>query len=177
MDDAIRIERALVADAIAAGARSIQFDFPLYPYLCDRAWIARFEAAEYRIENLVEAALGADAAVLEGIPDDVTVGLHICRGNYRSSWICEGSVEPVAEQVFGELPYDVFLVEWDDRGRDGGFEPIRFLREGSIMVMGIVSTSKTSARRRPGAADGGGRSDRGAGSTVWRSVLSAGSPP
>jgi 5-methyltetrahydropteroyltriglutamate--homocysteine methyltransferase len=54
--------------------------------------------------------------------------------------MCEGSLEPVAERVFGELPYDAFLVEWDDQGRDGGFEPIRFLRPDSIMVMGLVST-------------------------------------
>jgi 5-methyltetrahydropteroyltriglutamate--homocysteine methyltransferase len=78
--------------------------------------------------------------VLEGIPDDVTVALHVCRGNYRSSWMCEGSLEPVASRVFGELPYDAFLVEWDDLGRDGGYEPVRFLRQGAVMVMGIVST-------------------------------------
>jgi 5-methyltetrahydropteroyltriglutamate--homocysteine methyltransferase len=54
--------------------------------------------------------------------------------------MCEGSLEPVAEHVFGKLPYDAFLVEWDDLGRDGGFEPVRFLRGGSTMVMGILST-------------------------------------
>ena len=140
VDDAIEIERGLVADAIAAGARYIQFDFPLYPYLVDPAWTARFEDAGHRIDDVLEAAIAADAAVLKGIPDEVTVGLHICRGNYRSSWMCEGSLEPVAERVFGELPYDTFLVEWDDRRRDGGFEPIRFLRDGAVMVMGIVST-------------------------------------
>jgi 5-methyltetrahydropteroyltriglutamate--homocysteine methyltransferase len=58
--------------------------------------------------------------------------------------MCEGSLEHVADRVFGELPYDAFLVEWDDLGRDGGFEPVRFLREGAVMVMGIVST-KTPA--------------------------------
>jgi 5-methyltetrahydropteroyltriglutamate--homocysteine methyltransferase len=137
---AIEIERGLVADAISAGARSIQFDFPLYPYLVDRAWIARFEAAGHDIDRVLDAAIAADMAVLEGIPDDVITGLHICRGNFRSSWMCEGSLEPVAERVFGELPYDVFLVEWDDLGRDGGFEPIRFLRGGSTMVMGLIST-------------------------------------
>ncbi len=137
---AIEIERGLVADAVAAGARHVQFDFPLYPYLCDPRWVERFEAAGHDMGATLEAALAADAAVLEGIPDDVAVGLHICRGNYRSSWMCEGSLEPVAEQVLGELPYDAFLVEWDDLGRDGGFEPIRFLRSGSIMVMGLVST-------------------------------------
>jgi 5-methyltetrahydropteroyltriglutamate--homocysteine methyltransferase len=140
VDHAIEIERALVADAIAAGARYVQFDFPLYPYLVDPRWVARFEEHGHDVDTLVDAAIAADAAVLEGIPDDVTVALHICRGNYRSSWMCEGSLEPVADRVFGSLPYDAFLVEWDDLGRDGGFEPVRFLREGSVMVMGIVST-------------------------------------
>ena len=141
---AIEIERTLVADAIAAGARYVQFDFPLYPYLVDPAWIERFEARGHAVDALVDAAVAADSAVLEGIPEDVTVALHICRGNYRSSWMCEGSLEPVAERVFGELPFDAFLVEWDDLGRDGGFEPVRHLRDGAVMVMGIVST-KTPA--------------------------------
>jgi 5-methyltetrahydropteroyltriglutamate--homocysteine methyltransferase len=144
VDAAIEIERRLVAEAVAAGARTIQFDFPLYPYLVDPAWVARFEAAGVDLERLMSAALAADAAALEGLPTCVTTALHICRGNYRSSWMCEGSLEPVAARVFGELPYDAFLVEWDDRRRDGGYEPIRFLREGAVMVMGIVST-KTMA--------------------------------
>ena len=139
---AIEIERGLVADAIAAGARYIQFDFPLYPYLVDPAWISRFEAAGHDVARALDAAIAADMAVLQGIPEGVTTALHICRGNFRSSWMCEGSLEPVAERVFGQLPYDTFLVEWDDLGRDGGFEPIRSLRDGSVMVMGIVS-SKT----------------------------------
>jgi 5-methyltetrahydropteroyltriglutamate--homocysteine methyltransferase len=140
VDHAIEIERGLVADAIEAGARYVQFDFPLYPYLVDPVWIGRFAEAGHDVTALVDRALAADTAVLDGIPDDVTVGLHICRGNYRSSWMCEGSLEPVAERVFGGLPYDTFLVEWDDLGRDGGFEPVRHLRRGATMVMGIVST-------------------------------------
>jgi 5-methyltetrahydropteroyltriglutamate--homocysteine methyltransferase len=119
-----------------------EFGFPLYPYLVDPTWIQRFEAAGHSVEGVLDAAIAADIAVLKDIPDDVTTALHICRGNYRSSWMCEGSLEPVAERVFGELPYDTFLVEWDDLGRDGGFEPIRFLRDGSTMVMGLIS-SKT----------------------------------
>ena len=141
---AIEIERALVADAIAAGARYIQFDFPLYPYLVDVAWTERFRTRGHDIDALIDTAIAADTAVLEGIPDDATTALHICRGNFRSSWMCEGSLEPVAERVFGGLPYDAFLVEWDDLGRDGGFEPVRHLRQGAVMVMGIVST-KTPA--------------------------------
>jgi 5-methyltetrahydropteroyltriglutamate--homocysteine methyltransferase len=137
---AIEIERALVADAVAAGADYIQFDFPLYPYLADPVWEARFREQGHEPADLLEAALAADTAVLDGLPGHVTTALHICRGNYRSAWMCEGSLEPVAEAVFGGLPYDSFLVEWDDLGRDGGFEPIRFLRKGSVMVMGLINS-------------------------------------
>jgi 5-methyltetrahydropteroyltriglutamate--homocysteine methyltransferase len=137
---AIEIERQLVREAVEAGGNYLQFDFPLYPYLVDPTWVARFEARGHPVADLVDAAIAADTAVLEGIPDEVTVALHICRGNFRSSWMCEGSLEPVAERVFGELPYDAFLVEWDDLGRDGGFESVRYLRGGSTMVMGILST-------------------------------------
>jgi 5-methyltetrahydropteroyltriglutamate--homocysteine methyltransferase len=137
---AIEIERALVADAIAAGAGYIQFDFPLYPYLVDPAWVARFRERGHDPAALLEAALAADTAVLHGIPGHVTTALHICRGNYRSSWMCEGSLEPVAEAVFAGLPFDAFLVEWDDRGRDGGYEPLRFLRPGSVVAMGLISS-------------------------------------
>jgi 5-methyltetrahydropteroyltriglutamate--homocysteine methyltransferase len=138
--DAIEIERGLVRDAIAAGGTYLQFDFPLYPYLVDPAWVARFEEHGHDVDTLVDVSVAADTAILEDIPSEVTTALHICRGNYRSSWMCEGSLEPVADRVFGTLSYDAFLVEWDDLGRDGGFEPVRYLREGSIMVMGIVST-------------------------------------
>ena len=140
VEHAVEIERALIADAIAAGATYVQLDFPLYPYLVDPAWIARFEAQGHDVAALVDAAIATDTAILEGVPAGVTTALHICRGNFRSSWMCEGSLEPVAERVFGELPYDAFLVEWDDLGRDGGYEPVRHLRQGSTMVMWIVST-------------------------------------
>ncbi len=140
VDAAVTIERELVADAVAAGANYVQFDFPLYPYLVDPAWTDRFEAAGHDVQQVLASALAADAAVIEGIPDHVTVALHICRGNFRSSWMCEGSLEPVAERVFGGLTYDTFLVEWDDLGRDGGFEAVRHLRPEAVMVMGIISS-------------------------------------
>ena len=142
---AIEIERGLIADAIEAGARYIQLDFPLYPYLVDPQWRERFKAAGLDVDEVLDRALAADNAVVKGIPADVTVGLHICRGNYRSRWLCEGSLEPLAERLFGELErYDTFLVEWDDVGRDGGYEPIRHVPSGKTMVMGLVS-SKTPA--------------------------------
>src|SRR5207244_9948164 len=142
----------------------------------DPAWVARVEHAGHAVDRLVDAAIEADLSVLDGIPEGVTTALHICRGNYRSSWMCEGSLEPVAERVFGELPYDAFLVEWDDVGRDGGFEPIRFLRDGSILVMGIVSTKTLSSRARRRCCDDWMRRARSSvAPTASRSVPSAGS--
>jgi 5-methyltetrahydropteroyltriglutamate--homocysteine methyltransferase len=137
---AIEIERGLIADAITAGARYVQLDFPLYPYLVDERWAGAFRKAGHDLERLLDGAIAADNAVLEGIPAGVTKALHVCRGNYRSRWLCEGSLAPVAERMFGELAYDAFLVEWDDVGRDGGYEPIRHVPAGKTMVMGLVST-------------------------------------
>ena len=139
---AIEIERELIADAVTAGCRYVQLDFPLYPYLVDPDWIARFEAAGHRIDDLLDRAVDADKAILAGIPDEVTTGLHVCRGNYRSRWLCAGALDPVAERVFGDLPYDAFLVEWDDVGRDGGFGSIRHTPPGRVVVMGLVSSKR-----------------------------------
>ena len=94
----------------------------------------------HRIDELLDRAIAADRAILDLIPAGVTTGLHVCRGNYRSSWLCSGSLEPVAERMFTELPYDVFLVEWEDVGRDGDYAPIRFVPDRATMVMGLVSS-------------------------------------
>jgi 5-methyltetrahydropteroyltriglutamate--homocysteine methyltransferase len=74
---AIEVERALVADAIAAGARYVQFDFPLYPYLVDPAWVARFEAAGHSREDVLRRAMVADASVARDIPEEVDGAAHL----------------------------------------------------------------------------------------------------
>jgi 5-methyltetrahydropteroyltriglutamate--homocysteine methyltransferase len=141
-EHAIEIERSLIAETIDAGCRYVQLDFALYPYLVDERWMARFEEAGHGFDALLDRAIAADRAIVDALPDGVTRGIHLCRGNYRSSWLCAGGLEPVAERMFAELPYDSFLIEWDDVGRDGGYEPIRHVPKGKLVVMGIVS-SKT----------------------------------
>ena len=69
----------------------------------------------------------------------VTVGMHICRGNNRSAWMARGSYEPIAERLFGEVGVDRFLLEYDTE-RAGGFEPLRFIRPGTTVVLGLVSS-------------------------------------
>jgi 5-methyltetrahydropteroyltriglutamate--homocysteine methyltransferase len=150
LEDTLAVQRELIAEAIEAGARYVQLDFPSYVQLIDDG------AREYAIvrqgldpEDFLDRALDLDRRVIEGFPDEVTFGMHICRGNHRSMWIYEGSLEPVAERIFTELPYDVFLVEWDDPERAGDYGALRHVpRNGPIVVLGIVSSKHPPVETR-----------------------------
>ena len=72
-------------------------------------------------------------------PSDMAICTHLCRGNYKSAWMAEGSYEHVAEALFTELDVDGFFLEYDDE-RSGGFEPLRFLPKGKMVVLGLVTT-------------------------------------
>ncbi len=78
---------------------------------------------------------------LAGRPDGMAVTTHMCRGNYKSSWVASGSYDFVAEALFDELEVDGFFMEWDDE-RSGGFEPLRFLPKGKVVVLGLVTTKR-----------------------------------
>jgi 5-methyltetrahydropteroyltriglutamate--homocysteine methyltransferase len=84
----------------------------------------------------------------------MTITTHVCRGNFRSAWIAEGGYEPVAERLFGGVPYDGYFLEYDT-ARAGGFEPLRFLpKGGKIAVLGLLTSksgeleSRDDIRRR-----------------------------
>jgi 5-methyltetrahydropteroyltriglutamate--homocysteine methyltransferase len=83
-------------------------------------------------------SLRADNELLRGF-DGVTFGIHLCRGNQRSMWHREGTYENIAERLLNELKHDRFLFEYDTP-RAGGFEPLRFLPKGKLVVLGLVST-------------------------------------
>src|ERR1019366_1028172 len=74
-------------------------------------------------------------------PDGMAVTTHMCRGNFRSSWVAEGGYDFVAEALFSELDVDGFFLEYDD-ARSGGFEPLRFVPEGKMVVLGLITTKK-----------------------------------
>jgi 5-methyltetrahydropteroyltriglutamate--homocysteine methyltransferase len=80
-------------------------------------------------------------AVLAGRPEDMVITTHTCRGNFRSGWGTEGSYDLVAEALFSELDVDGFFLEYDDE-RSGGFEPLRFVPKGKVVVLGLVTTKK-----------------------------------
>jgi len=80
-------------------------------------------------------------------PEGMSVTTHMCRGNYRSSWVAEGGYEHVAEALFHELEVDGFFMEWDDE-RSGGFEPLRLVPPGKQVVLGLVTTKRGALERK-----------------------------
>jgi 5-methyltetrahydropteroyltriglutamate--homocysteine methyltransferase len=101
----------------------------------------------------------ADAvnAAIRDVPEDMTVAIHTCRGNFKSTWLASGSYDFVAETAFSKLDVDAFFLEYDT-DRAGGFEPLRFVPKGKIVVLGLVSSKlpelekKDDIKRRIDAA-------------------------
>jgi 5-methyltetrahydropteroyltriglutamate--homocysteine methyltransferase len=135
------IQQELIRGVLDAGARSLQLDFPPYVVVCDANWAGQLREQGWDLDEMVDRCLDADRRVLEAVPDGIVTGLHICRGNYRSRWIWQGSLDPLAERIF-QLPYDRFLIEWEDTEREGDYSSLRFVPDGPIVVMGIVSSKK-----------------------------------
>jgi 5-methyltetrahydropteroyltriglutamate--homocysteine methyltransferase len=71
----------------------------------------------------------------------MAITTHMCRGNFRSSWVAEGGYDFVAEALFNDLQVDGFFMEWDDE-RSGGFEPLRFVPKGKVVVLGLVTSKR-----------------------------------
>ena len=141
-DDIVQAYRDAVAAFYAAGARYLQFDDTAWGYLCSAAEIDKAQARGIRTQGIAERYANLVNRVLDGKPDDLTITTHVCRGNFRSTWISSGGYEPVAEQLLGNTAYDGYFLEYDSE-RAGGFEPLRFLPEGDkTVVLGLI-TSKS----------------------------------
>ncbi|KAA9157986.1 5-methyltetrahydropteroyltriglutamate--homocysteine S-methyltransferase [Microbacterium lushaniae] len=143
-DDLVRTYRDALAAFYDAGARYLQFDDTAWAYLCSDVELAKARERGIDTDGIAERYATLLNRILDGKPDDLTVTTHVCRGNFRSTWISSGGYEPVAEQLLGNTAYDGYFLEYDS-DRAGGFEPLRFLPEGDkTVVLGLVTT-KTGA--------------------------------
>ncbi|KAL2143389.1 hypothetical protein VTI28DRAFT_10503 [Corynascus sepedonium] len=141
-DDLVKAYQAEIADLYAAGCRFVQLDDTNLAYLCDEGM--RAEAAKRHGEDpqkLTKQYAALINAAISQRPKDMVIGIHLCRGNFRSQWFAEGGYEPVAEVLFKELDVDVYFLEYDD-ARSGDFSPLRFLPENKIVVLGVMSSKK-----------------------------------
>jgi 5-methyltetrahydropteroyltriglutamate--homocysteine methyltransferase len=123
------------------GCTYLQFDDTSLAYLNDPKQREHVREIGGDAEHQHEAYIRHINEALAGRPDGMSVTTHMCRGNYRSSWVAEGGYDFVAEALFGELEVDGFFMEWDD-ARSGGFDPLRFVPPGKVVVLGLVTTKR-----------------------------------
>jgi 5-methyltetrahydropteroyltriglutamate--homocysteine methyltransferase len=123
------------------GCSYLQLDDTSLAYLNDPAQRAeisrRGEDADHQHETYIKSINRA----LRDKPAEMTVTTHMCRGNFRSSWVAQGGYDFVADALFNELNVDGYFMEYDDE-RSGGFEPLRFLPKGKHVVLGLVTSKR-----------------------------------
>jgi 5-methyltetrahydropteroyltriglutamate--homocysteine methyltransferase len=141
-DLGLAYRRAVEAFA-EAGCRYLQLDEVNLAYLCDPGQRQVLRERGDDPEGLPAIYAEMINTAISARPADLTITMHLCRGNFRSSWIAQGGYEPVAELLFNQIGVDAYFMEFDT-GRAGGFEPLRFVPRGKCVVLGLV-TSKTAA--------------------------------
>jgi 5-methyltetrahydropteroyltriglutamate--homocysteine methyltransferase len=129
------------------GCRYLQFDDTSLAYLNDPAQRAEMAGKGEDAEHLHETYIRNINRALANRPEGLAVTTHMCRGNFRSSWVAEGGYDFVAEALFGELGVDGFFLEYDD-ARSGGFEPLRFVPKGKLVVLGLVTTKRGALEQK-----------------------------
>ncbi len=146
-DLAIAYQKAIKA-FYAAGCRYLQFDDTAWAYLCSQEELKKARDRGLDVDHLQETYTKCINKALEAKPADMTITTHVCRGNFRSTFISSGGYEPVAESLLAKCNYDGYFLEYDT-DRAGGFEPLRFLPKGNkIVVLGLI-TSKSGRLEQP----------------------------
>ena len=147
-DDLAKTYRQAVRAFYDAGCRYLQFDDTAWAYLCSQAELKKARERGLNADRLAQDYARVINQALEGKPADMVVTTHVCRGNFRSTWISEGGYEPIAEIMLGQLNYDGYFLEYDTE-RAGGFEPLRFLPKGNkIVVLGLITTKSGSLEKK-----------------------------
>jgi 5-methyltetrahydropteroyltriglutamate--homocysteine methyltransferase len=145
--------RAVVRAFADAGCRYLQLDEVNFAYLCDpklRAFVAERGDDPQMLPHIYARMVNA---AISDVPADMTKAMHLCRGNFQSSFVASGGYEPVAEILFNEIDIDAYFMEYDS-DRAGGFEPLRFVPKRKMVVLGLVTSksgtleSKDAIKRR-----------------------------
>ncbi len=146
-----------IAELAAVGCRYLQIDEVNLAYLCD----PRLREEARSLGEDPDRLPGEYARLINGCiggrPQDMTVSMHLCRGNFEGAWLAEGGYEPVAEILFNAIDVDAYFLEYDSE-RAGGFAPLRFVPPGKTVVLGLVTSkagsleSKDDLKKRIDAA-------------------------
>jgi 5-methyltetrahydropteroyltriglutamate--homocysteine methyltransferase len=150
VNDLMALQIKEIEGLIDQGVTWVQLDSLGYNFVIDEQFRAGVGMGDVPPQEIFEGTLAVDKQLVRAAKQkypDVTVGMHFCRGNNRSAWMSEGGYDGVAERLFGEVGVDRFLLEYDTE-RAGGFEPLRFVPDGTTVVLGLVS-SKTPRLESP----------------------------
>jgi 5-methyltetrahydropteroyltriglutamate--homocysteine methyltransferase len=145
--------RKVVRAFADAGCRYLQLDEVNLAYLCDPALRDQVRARGDDPATLPMVYAGMINAAMSDVPADMTITMHLCRGNFRSTFVASGGYEPIAEMLFNTINVHGYFMEYDSE-RAGGFEPLRFVPKGKTVVLGLVTSkggeleSKDAIKRR-----------------------------
>jgi 5-methyltetrahydropteroyltriglutamate--homocysteine methyltransferase len=140
-DDLARVYREEIADLGAAGCRYLQIDEVNLAYLCDPSLRQHVMTIGEDPASLPKTYAALINASIESKPKDMTVCMHLCRGNFAGAWVAEGGYDPIAEMLFNDIKVDGYFLEYDSP-RAGSFEALRFLPKGKVAVLGLVTTKR-----------------------------------
>jgi 5-methyltetrahydropteroyltriglutamate--homocysteine methyltransferase len=141
-----RVYQAEIADLAKAGCKYVQLDEVAIAILCDPAAREKVKAAGGDPGQLVDLYIGAINEALKDRPEAMTIGVHVCRGNYKGMYLSEGGYDSVAENFFGRTNVDHFLLEFDTP-RAGGFSPLKHVPKDKSVVLGLVSSKAPALER------------------------------
>ena len=131
-----------------AGCRYLQFDDTAWAYLCSQTELQKARDRGLDVDHLQDTYTRCINKALEAKPADMVITTHVCRGNFRSTFISSGGYEPVAANLLGKCNYDGYFLEYDT-DRAGGFEPLRFLPKGNkIVVLGLITSKSGTLEKK-----------------------------
>lgn len=134
--------KRVINDLYAAGCRNLQFDDCTWGVCVDSHACFILGTDEAGLQQVIDKLIRINNLAIEGKPDDLVINTHICRGNFHSTWACEGSYDRVAEDLFAKENVTAFYLEFDD-DRSGGFEPLQYVSEDKKVVLGLVTTKSS----------------------------------
>lgn len=139
--DLARVYREEIAALYAAGCRYVQIDETNFAFLCDPKLRENVVKLGEDPDKLPATYVKLLNDSLRDVPDNMTVGMHMCRGNHASAWVASGGYDPVAEMAFSQIDVDALFLEYDT-ARAGGFEPLKYLGKDKVAVLGLVTSKK-----------------------------------
>jgi 5-methyltetrahydropteroyltriglutamate--homocysteine methyltransferase len=138
-EDLKRIYREEIAELAAQGCTYLQLDDTALPCNCDAHAREDVAARGEDPDELTERYVRLMNECIAGTPAEMSVAVHLCRGNLKGAWMAEGGYEPIADALFNRLAADVYCLEYDTE-RAGDFSPLRFVPQGKRVILGLVST-------------------------------------